>query len=78
METTLLGGGGGGGGEGGWGCADLNNTYCAVVNSECLSSFCNYLSPWLLRIIHHCGYKSTVNRFSKGINGKQKMEFELG
>ena len=29
METTLL------GGKGGWRCADLNDTHCTVINSEC-------------------------------------------
>ena len=31
METSLL------GGKGGWGCADLNNMHCMVMNSECVS-----------------------------------------
>jgi len=28
IETSLL------GGEGGWGCVDLNDTHCSVINSE--------------------------------------------
>ena len=52
METTLL--GGGGERKGGWGCADLNDTHCRVIISECLNSFCKCLSGWLLCVIHDC------------------------